>query len=1089
MSSTHCQYIIILFFSFSIFVCCEHETKLDPLFVLQDDTGIEFSNDLAYTEQLNPYTYRNFYNGGGVALGDINNDGLLDIFFTGNLVDNKLYLNKGNWKFEDITEMAGVASIGSWSTGATFADINGDGFIDLYVCKAGPPGGDNRKNELFINQGDLTFVNQAKDFGLDILGLSIHSAFFDFDKDGDLDCYLLNNSIRSVGNFDLIEDQRSIPDPEGNKFFENIDGKFVDVTTEKGIYSSKIGFGLGITLSDFNNDGWTDIFVSNDFFERDYLYINNQGLGFIEQGEDYFQCFSLGSMGADAADLDNDLRTDLFVTEMLPSSLERKKTKAVYENWDKYLSAVNKGYHHQFPRSVLQRNMGTHGFMEVGRYAGVDATEWSWASLIFDMDNDGLKDLFVSNGIYKDLLDRDYLAYMANSELIQNSAQNTGEMLKKLIDIMPSMAVPNVAFKNIGNFQFETKSKEWGLDLPSFSNGSAYGDLDNDGDLDLVLSNVNSRASIYNNRSRESGSHYISFDLKGDLKNTKALGAKVIVYNGDKKTLSESFTSRGYQSSSTGTIHFGLGMSTNMVDSAYVFWNSGKVTKMYDLPIDRVYTIDEASASFDLKPESLNYLEKLYLEELQEFKSDTQYKVINEFNKDRLLFRMNSNHSPIVRIGDLNDDRINDVFIGGGFNQKSYLYLSQPSGQYELSPDDFQYTERSTVSDIAIFDADRDGDNDILLGFGGRATSVYSTDYNDLCLKNNGKGQFAIVPDALKMPQAFSTGAVAYNEKARLLFLGQRYDITSYGKPSSGLLFHITDENNFETISDNLFADLGMITDAEWADLDGDGESELIVVGEWMPVMIFQKREDGFVNVTSKYGLSKSSGLWNRMKVVDIDNDGDLDILAGNIGENGVIKSGDRMYVNDFDNNGSTEQIICHRVDEKYYPIHDYDDLLSQLSFLKRKFFKYENYSKADMTDLFGEENIRLSTIHNIDLTSTTLYINNGGKFDLEKLPPEVQYSSTFAIETMDVNGDGINDILLGGNHYYVKPQYGRDDASKAWLLMGSLDHQSGIYKVADVMPLGIKGEIRDIVKLNSDEIIISTTHHGVKSYRINYEK
>jgi hypothetical protein len=389
-------------------------------------------------------------------LGDINNDGFIDIYFTGNLVDNKLYLNKGNWKFEDITEKAGVSCKNNWSTGATFVDVNADGLLDIYVCKSGKPGGENRHNELFINKGDNTFTEKSNESGLDIVGLSLHSSFFDYDKDGDLDCYVLNNSIRSVGNYDLIKDQRNNSSPDGNKFLRNDDGKFINISEEAGIYSSAIGFGLGITLGDYNNDSWTDIYISNDFFERDYMYLNNQIGGFSESLEKDFGSISMGSMGADTADLDNDLLTDIMVTEMLPSTIERKRTKALFESWDKYSLAVKKGYHHQFPRNALQRNLGKNGFAEISRYSGVDATEWSWASLIFDMDNDGLKDILISNGIYKDLLDRDYLSYMANDEKVSNLIKSDDEVIMKLIDLMPSKAIPNAVFKNNGRFNFET---------------------------------------------------------------------------------------------------------------------------------------------------------------------------------------------------------------------------------------------------------------------------------------------------------------------------------------------------------------------------------------------------------------------------------------------------------------------------------------------------------------------------------------------------------------------------------------------------------------------------------------------------------
>ena len=439
---------ILLFVAIISYSCNSDKEESPNLFQLKDSatTGITFNNALEYTESLNPYTYRNFFNGGGVALGDINNDGLLDIYFTGNLVDNQLYLNKGNWQFEDITSKAGVSSEGVWSSGVSFIDINNDGLLDIYVCKAGPPSDNsNRHNELFINNGDLTFTEKSKDYGLDIVGLSVQANFFDYDKDGDLDVYLLNNSIKAVGNFDFVKDQRNTPTESGNKLLRNDNNNFVDVTEESNIYSSAIGFGLGITISDYNNDTWPDIFISNDFFERDYLYINNQDGTFKEDLTQQFGSISMGSMGADAADINNDSYTDIMVTEMLPRTIERQRTKTLFESWNKYDMAKNKGYHQQFSRNALHRNMGNNSFFEISRLSNVAASEWSWASLLFDADNDGLKDIFISNGIYKDLLDRDYLIYMANEDKIRDMIKTDGEIMNKLVDLMPSQAVPNAS--------------------------------------------------------------------------------------------------------------------------------------------------------------------------------------------------------------------------------------------------------------------------------------------------------------------------------------------------------------------------------------------------------------------------------------------------------------------------------------------------------------------------------------------------------------------------------------------------------------------------------------------------------------------
>ncbi|MGA1772219.1 MAG: FG-GAP-like repeat-containing protein, partial [Flavobacteriaceae bacterium] len=629
-------------------------------------SGISFENTLSYTESFNPYTYRNFYNGGGVALGDINNDGLQDLFFTGNLVSNKLYLNKGQWRFEDITQSAGVASPDVWSTGVTFVDINSDGWLDIYVCKSGKPEGPRRYNELFINNGDLTFTEAAKDYGLDILGLSVHAAFLDFDKDGDLDCYILNNSIRSVGGYDLIKGQREIPDPNnnGNKFLENRDGYFVDVTQKVGMYTSAIGFGLGITISDFNNDTWPDLFISNDFFEKDYLYINNQKGGFDEVSESYFDALSMGSMGADSADLDNDLFTDLLVTEMLPATLERKKLKAKYDSWDKFSLMMRQGYGKQYPRNMLQRNMGDAGFFDISRKTNLAATEWSWASLLFDMDNDGLRDIFIANGINKDLLDRDYLSYMANEQQVRLMLQDQKQVVKNLIDIMPDSAVPNFIFHNQGDFIFKEKTADWGLGTPSFSNGSAYGDLDNDGDLDLVVNNVNMPAFVYKNQTDTLTNRSLNLKLQSVSKNNFAIGAKVFVYYNKQKAMGELFPSRGFQSSISYPLHFGVG-STKTVDSVQVIWPN-QVAKVYqNLPTNKMVVLNEnegerraiSTPTKSQKPRSRPFIHK---------HSENNF---SEFNKERLITQMRSNEGPALAVVDLNGDGYDDVFIGGAKGQ------------------------------------------------------------------------------------------------------------------------------------------------------------------------------------------------------------------------------------------------------------------------------------------------------------------------------------------------------------------------------------------------------------------------------------
>jgi hypothetical protein len=574
--------------------CRQPEEKKQFTLLSPGQTGIKFSNQLTYSEDFNVYTYRNFYNGGGVGLGDINNDGLLDIYLSGNMVPNQLYLNKGNFVFEDITETARVSSGDAWSTGISLVDIDGDGWLDIYVCKAGKPEGEKRHNELFINNKNLTFTERSHEFGLDILGLSTHAVFFDLDNDGDLDCYLLTNSIRSVGGFDLVKDKRNEPDPDGagNKLLMNAGGTFIDVSGEAGIYTSKIGFGLGVTIGDINKDGWQDIYVSNDFFERDYLYLNQKDGTFRESLEEEIKSLSMGSMGADMADINNDTYPDLFVTEMLPRSNDRIKTKAAFDNWNRHQLFVENGYYFQYPRNVLQVNNGDGTFSEVGRLAQVEATDWSWGALIFDMNNDGLKDIFVANGIVKDLLDQDYVNFEADPQTVRSMLSKEKSALKKLVDIMPSDPISNFAFQNKGGLNFEDIAESWGLGTKAFSNGSAYGDLDNDGDLDLVVSNINLPVFVYRNETEvlHPENHYLKFVLKGEGMNTLALGTKITVESDSQKFYLEQMPMRGFESSVDPRPNFGLG-TIRVASKVTVEWPGGKLTELNNVKTNQTINI------------------------------------------------------------------------------------------------------------------------------------------------------------------------------------------------------------------------------------------------------------------------------------------------------------------------------------------------------------------------------------------------------------------------------------------------------------------------------------------------------------------
>ncbi len=1038
-------------------------TGAEPLFVKRSNTGINFQNTLYFTEDFNPYTYRNFFNGGGVALGDINNDGLVDIYFTGNLVSNRLYLNKGDFQFEDITEMAGVACESNWSAGSTFVDINNDGFLDLYVAKSGKPGGERRYNELFINNGDLTFTESAAVYGLDITGLSVQAAFFDYDGDEDLDVYLLNNSIRSVGAYDLIEGQREIASEDGNQLLENRDGFFVPVSAEKGVYSSAIGFGLGITLSDFNGDHWPDLFISNDYFEKDYLYISQSGEGFIESSNNYFDALSMGSMGADAADLDNDLRPDIMVTEMLPESLARQKSKQVFESWDKFQLAGEMGYHKQYSRNVLQRNLDNR-FYEVGRQLGVSATEWSWASLMFDMDNDGYRDIYVSNGIFKDLLDRDYLTYNANEESLRQQMRQGEEAVTALIDLMPSSAVPNAVYRNKGDFTFDNVRQLWGLDESSFSNGSAYGDLDNDGDLDLIVNNIDADAFVYENRSERLKHHFLAVELKGTHKNRFAIGAKVQVYLSDGSAMmAEQYPSRGFESSVPNRLHFGLGDRTD-IDSLEVIWPNRMRSVHKVQAVDQILTIDYNSS--EVKPISLDKTDAgtLLAVELSQKGINYQHQENRyiDFDAERMLPQYFSNEGPAMASTDLNGDGLDDIFLGGAKGQSAELYLSSSSGYIKITHP-FEVHKNSEDVQALFFDADGDGDQDLYVASGGRAFSQVSTDLKDRLYLNENSGVFEYSTETT-LP-VFSTGAVAAADvdlDGDLdLWVANRFDTRTYGLPVNSSLLINDGNGQFTPSATESFSQLGMVTTAVFADMNADQRPDLIVGGEWMPITVFYNTISGWIKSEDH---PFASGMWRSITTLDLNGDGVIDIVAGNAGRNGFYKPKMRVYVNDFDRNGRIEQIYAYEVDGDYYTVHDKDELVKQLPGLKKKLLYYADYANASMSDLFSEELLSSSLVLELDTTDSMIFLSSEMGYQSIPLKDEAQYSSIYAIEKGSQNNSSAT-LYLGGNQYGFKPQYGAYDASSGWRL--DLNYENELTQ--QIRPLNISGQIRQLRVINTD--------------------
>ncbi len=1037
----------------------EKETSTETLFALvpSESSGIDFINEVENQKDFNIFKYRNFYNGGGVAIGDINNDGLPDIYLTANMGANKLYLNKGDFKFEDISENAGVEGNKPWSTGVNMIDINQDGFLDIYVSNAGNMEGNNHDNDLYINNGDLTFTEKAHEYNLAETGFSTHASFFDYDKDGDLDAYILNNSNIPVSSLGYAE-QRKVRAQDwegvpaifrgvGDMLLRNDDGKFVDVSEDAGIYGSLIGFGLGIMITDINGDLYPDIYVSNDFYERDYLYLNNQDGTFKEDIKNWTSHLCLSAMGVDMADINNDGNTDIFITDMLPEADQRVKSVMEFEGYNVFKLKQSKDFHQQYIQNTLQLNNGNGSFSEVAYYSGVSATDWSWAGLLFDMDNDGLRDIYITNGVNHDLTDLDFVDFFAN-EIIQKMAL-TGkkESIDSIINKMPVKPQPNYAYKNNGDITFSNATKNWGLEIPSLSNGAAYADLDNDGDLDIVVNNVNMEAFVYENHSDSlTENNHLKISFEGEQKNKFAVGASVRLYFDDQIMVQELIPSRGFQSSMDYVMTIGLGKATT-IDSLRVIWPNDKTQKLNNLKVNQQIDlkISEATTTYVIPKKSTI---KPLLNEIENTKLIAHKEnAYNDFDYEGLIYKQLSQEGPAVAIGDINGDGNEDVFIGGAKGQGGTIYTHNGNGKLTIKPQTvFTGIETEYEDTAAAFlDADGDGDSDLMVGSGGNQTGEQGA-YRTRLYLNDGKGIFSKAKGNL--PASFKNISTLAphdfdNDGDIDVFVGSRSVVGTYGVDPNHLFLQNNGDGTFIDATERLAYDLkdaGMITNAIWEDMDGDAKKDLITVSEWGTPTVYKNSGRRLSKLTTD--LDNLSGWWNVVEAADLDNDGDNDLIIGNQGGNTHYKTSKenpmKIWINDFDNNGTIEQIVTQNFDGKDYPLHQKKELTNQMVALKKQNLKASEYAKRTINELFSEEIFQNSIMKEANTGESVIAINEGGgKFTIQELPARAQLSCICGITCTDINKDGNLDLIMGGNNFEFKPQYSRLDANYGNVLLG----------------------------------------------------
>lgn len=1061
------------------------------MFTLQQNTGIDFNNKVNDGQLENGFTYRNYYNGGGVATGDLNNDGLPDVFFTSNMGDNKIYVNKGNFNFDDITASSGIKQDSMWSTGVVMVDINNDGWLDIYVCNAGHMKDRNRRNKLYINNHNLTFTESAAKYGLDISAYTTQVAFFDYDMDGDLDCFMIDNSPMPINDLGYAN-RRDLPDKDwpiadflkggGDHLYRNDSGHFSEVTKDAGLHGGLISFGLGIAILDINNDGWPDVYVSNDSYERDYLYINQKNGTFKDDFENCLSHTSLSSMGSDVADINNDGYPDIFTTDMLPGDDYRLKTLGSFDNINFFRKKVGQDFYYQYMKNCLQLNNKNGTFSDVANLSGVSATDWSWGALMFDADNDGLNDIYVCNGVNRDVTDLDFVDFFANEAIQKQVLTNNQKNVDDVLAHIPQNAQENKVFKNNGNLMFQDVGKQWGFTEKSFSNGAAYADLDNDGDLDLIVNNENGPAFVYKNNARElNKNNFISIKLKGEKENTFAIGSIIKLYANNQIFTRSIMPSRGFQSSMDYKQVIGLGKLTS-VDSMEVIWPNLTYTKIVRPAVDTTYTIQQPASAIKYNEGTPSFITML----------DTTHNVFDkhveddyiDFNYERNVPELLSRQGPKATVGDVNGDGLQDVFIGGTQDHPGQIYIQQTNGNF-IKKDEPALQQFVDFEDEAVlfFDADKDGDLDLFIGPGGNNNPPNSRQTQIRFFRNDGNGNFKL--DASAFPSNADNISVAaaydYDHDGDLdLFVGGLSVPGNYGINPRSYIFQNDGNGHFKDVTQSIapgIANIGMVTGAVWGNISGDKNDELIICGEWMQPKIFQYQNNRFTEV--KTNLSNMFGWWRSVSVADVNGDGKQDIILGNIGNNFYLKPDSsnpvKLWVNDFNQNGNSDKIITNTIDGKDMPVFLKHDLQDEVPSIKKQNLKHADYAVKSIQELFQKDLLNKSLVKQFNYTSSCIALNNGnGNFSIEKLPVLAQLSSVNAILATDINNTGKIDLVIGGNEDNFPPQFGRLDASFGNILM---NNGKGNFSCMDCRKSGlaIRGEVRDIqpLKIKSENYLL----------------